>query len=50
MGSFRQKSYGQRYSQSKVKVYINKRKLCYVIFALLCLSEACLGVLWALGY
>ncbi len=50
MEGFRQKSFGQRYGQTKFKVRLNKRKLCYIIFAFLCLSEVCLGVLWALGY
>ncbi len=46
----RQKSYGERYSQIKVKVKLSKRGLMYTIFGFLCISEIILGVLWALGY
>ena len=46
----KQKSYGEGYTQSKFKIKINKRKLFYFIFILLCLSEIVLGVLWVLGF
>jgi hypothetical protein len=46
----RQKSYGNRYKQSKFKVRLNKLKLFYAIIGILVISEIVLGVLWALGY
>ncbi len=39
----RQKSYGNRYKQSKLKLF-------YAIIGILVISEIVLGVLWALGY
>ena len=45
----RQKSYGKRYYITKIIVKINKRKLWYVIFAILIISEIVLGVLWLMG-
>ncbi len=45
----RQKSYGKRYLQAKVKFKFNKTKLFCAIFALLCLGEIVWGILWALG-
>ena len=45
----KQKSYGQAYSQVKIKVKIDKRKFLGFIIIFLFLAEIVLGVLWASG-
>ena len=46
----KQKSYGETYSQVRIKVKFNKRKLLKFLIIYLTLTEIILGVLWAIGY
>lgn len=45
----KQKSYGNSYSQVKIKVKINKVKLLKYLIIFLFICEFILGILWALG-
>lgn len=46
----KQKSYGERYLNLKVKAKISKKKLLLVVIIFLFCCEIVLGTLWALGY
>lgn len=50
MFGIKQKSYGDRYINTKVQAKINKKRLLLSIIILLGICEIVLGVLWALGY
>lgn len=45
----KQKSYGKRYENAKVKVRISKRKLFYILSCIYFLGIIAIGVLWGLG-
>ncbi len=50
MFGIKQKSYGNRYQQTKVRVKMGKRRLLLAVIILLTCAEIALGVLWLLGY
>lgn len=49
MSKNKQKSYGERYNNAEFKIKINRKRLIYIVFGLLLLTEVILGVLWAFG-